>query len=99
MNAHNMFVDVSVRAVINCSLRGTPITSWFVYNTIIIMLLCYTVYCLCCVTLLYFTATNINIAFIHVYFCEPRNSTRLACLHLDSCYNIGLFDSNHFNYL
>ena len=39
-----------------------------------------------------------DIAFIHVYFCEPRNSTRLACLRLDSRYNISLFDSNHFNY-
>ena len=39
-----------------------------------------------------------NIAFIHVYFCEARNSTRPACLRLDSCYNISLLDSNDFNY-
>ena len=37
-----------------------------------------------------------NIAFIHVYFCEASNSTRPACLRLDSRYNISLFDSNHF---
>ena len=37
-----------------------------------------------------------NIAFIHVYFFEPRNSTRLACLRLDSRYSIRLFDSNPF---
>ena len=35
-----------------------------------------------------------NSAFIHVYFCEARNSTRLAWLHLDSRYNISMFDSN-----
>ena len=37
-----------------------------------------------------------NIAFIHVYFFELRNSTRLTCLRLDkldSRYNISLFDS------
>ena len=39
-----------------------------------------------------------NIAFIHVYFCEARNSTRPACLRLDSHYSISLFDSNYFNY-
>ena len=37
-----------------------------------------------------------NMAFTHVYFFEPRNSTRVACLRLDSHYNISLFDSNHF---
>ena len=37
-----------------------------------------------------------HITFIHVYFCEPRNSTRVGCLRLDSRYNISLFDSNHF---
>ena len=41
-----------------------------------------------------------NIAFIHVYFCEARNSTRPACLRLESRYkyNINLFNSNHFNF-
>ena len=33
-----------------------------------------------------------KIAFIHVYFCETRNSTILACLRLDSRYNISMFD-------
>ena len=37
-----------------------------------------------------------NIAFIHVYFFEPMKSTRLACLRLDSRYNISMFDNNHF---
>ena len=37
-----------------------------------------------------------NIAFIHVNFCEPRNSMQVGCLRLDSRYNISLFDSNHF---
>ena len=37
-----------------------------------------------------------NIAFIHVYFFEPLDYMRLACLRLDSRYNISLFDSNHF---
>ena len=32
-----------------------------------------------------------NVDFIHVYVCEARNSTRLACLRLDSSY--------HFNCL
>ena len=36
-----------------------------------------------------------NIDFIQVYFFEPMKSTRLACLRLDSLYNISLFDSNH----
>ena len=35
---------------------------------------------------------------IHVYFCEARNSMRLACLRLDSRSSISLFDSSHFNY-
>ena len=29
----------------------------------------------------------------HVNFCEARNSTRLACLRLDSRYNISMLDS------
>ena len=33
----------------------------------------------------------------HVNFCEARYSTRLACLRLDSRYNISVFNSNHFN--
>ena len=33
---------------------------------------------------------------IQVYFFKPMKSTRLACLRLDSRYNISLFDSNHF---
>ena len=37
-----------------------------------------------------------NIAFIHVYFFEPMKSTRLACLRLDSRYNISMFRSDHF---
>ena len=40
-----------------------------------------------------------SIAFIHVYFCEAKNSTRPACLHWESHYNISMFDSNHFNYI
>ena len=39
-----------------------------------------------------------KIAFIHIFFCEAKNSTRLACLSLDSRYNISLFDSNQYNY-
>ena len=38
-----------------------------------------------------------NIAFIHVYFCEARNSTRPTCLRFENRYS-SLFDSNHFNY-
>ena len=34
----------------------------------------------------------------HVNFCEARYSTRLACLRLDSRYNISMFNSNHINY-
>ena len=32
----------------------------------------------------------------HLYFFEPMKSTRLACLLLDSRYNISMLDSNHF---
>ncbi len=39
-----------------------------------------------------------NIAFIHVYICEARNSMRLACLLLNSRYNMSLFDIIHFYY-
>ena len=34
----------------------------------------------------------------HINFCEARYSTRLACLRLDSRYNISMFNGNHFNY-
>ena len=51
MNVHNMFVDVSVRAVINCSL---PLR----YGVCIIRY-AITVYCLCCVASLYFTARTL----------------------------------------
>ena len=37
-----------------------------------------------------------NIDFIHVYFFKPMKSSRLACLRLDSRYNISLYDSNRF---
>ena len=37
-----------------------------------------------------------NIDFIQVYFCEPMKLMRLACLRLDSRYNISMFDSNQF---
>ena len=39
-----------------------------------------------------------TIEFIHVYVCEALISTRPTCLHLESRYNISLFDSIHFNY-
>ena len=39
-----------------------------------------------------------RIAFIHVYFCEARNSTRPACLRLENRYNTSLIDSNRFYY-
>ena len=48
MNAHNMFVDVYVRAVIN-----SIILYYFMVSVY------YTVYCLYCVTSLYFTARTI----------------------------------------
>ena len=51
MNAHNMFVDVSVRAVINCSL---PLR-----HGLCILLYAITVYFLCCVASLYFTAQTL----------------------------------------
>ena len=77
MNAHNMFVDVSVRAVINCSLP--LLHGLYIFNTI-----CYTVYCLCCVASLYFTARtliDLNACFIFLWTYTFVNVMLYACTH------------------
>ena len=56
------------------------------------------------ITKVYIERKNIQVELIpfrkkyrlfHVNFCEARYSNRLACLRLDSRYNISMFNSHH----